>query len=155
MFFFVHNIFFFLHKNNFFHILPPILSDFMSHVPQKTKHIAGKKVGFLAIKYQIGWRCTLFLRGMRQEVCCSVIYGFFTINYKKAFYSLLISILHSNNMYHATKFRLRFLFQTLILSLEFFFSVFTTFFLLQFFSHIFFFYNFFFFFFFEIVIKID
>ena len=36
----------------------------------------------------------LILRVMRHEVCCSVIYGFFTINYKKAFYSLLISILH-------------------------------------------------------------
>ena len=59
-FFFVHNIFFFLHKNNFFHILPPILSDFMSHVPQKTKNIAGKKVGFLAIKYQIGLRKEMY-----------------------------------------------------------------------------------------------
>ena len=154
MFFFVHNIFFFLHKNNFFHILPPILSDFMSHVPKKPKNIAGKKVGFLAIKYQIGWRCTLFLRGMRQEVCCSVIYGFFTINYKKAFYSLLISILHSNNMYHATKFRLRFSFSNTYSFTRIFFFSFYYVFSITIFLLIFF-YDFFFFFFFEIVIKID
>ena len=131
-FFFVHNIFFSSQKQ-LFHILPPILTDFLSHVPpKKLKYCREKKIIF-GNEIPNWMEMYLILRVMRHEVCCSVIYGFFTINYKKAFYSLLISILHiaiipcnKIQTYSLTRIFFQFL---LLFLLQFFFLFFRIFFL--------------------------
>ena len=140
MFFFSFIIFFFFAKTTFSH--PTTHTDrlFVACPTKKLKYCREKKIIF-GNEIPNWMEMYLILRVMRHEVCCSVIYGFFTINYKKAFYSLLISILHiaiipCNKTQTYSVIRI-------------FFSVF----------YYFFYYNFFFsyfsdfFFFFEIVIK--
>ena len=135
--FFSFIIFFFLRKNNFFTSYHPYWQTFCRMSHQKTKILQGKKIIF-GNEIPNWMEMYLILRVMRHEVCCSVIYGFFTINYKKAFYSLLISILHIA-IIPCNKI------QTYSLT-RIFFSVFTTFSITIFFSY-------FSGFFFEIVIK--
>ena len=134
MFFFSFIIFFFFAKTTFSH--PTTHTDrlFVACPTKKLKYCREKKIIF-GNEIPNWMEMYLILRVMRHEVCCSVIYGFFTINYKKAFYSLLISILHiaiipcnKIQTYSLTRIFFQFL---LLFLLQFFFLFFRTFFFFE------------------------